>query len=333
MNRRTTSPSLGVLSLIVLSGCVEGDPVGLHRVEPVAISAVPVFAIVPTEDELAQLDLLRVTLHGIAETPLVLEQPIEAASEQEWELTLEVEVIVGRILSLYLETELIDTDGAAPSVEWSGRTRPFSVRASFDPIELRQVDLYRGPLANLGLTALDFGAPSLRMVEDATSTLRWTAAGDTAGTRLYLRSLDPSVVTVESNGFIRGESEGTTQIVIFGGPVADTLALSVESVVLPTVDEFETVVSPSMEYVLSDLFMSTLQDASGAAAIRESMSTLATAFRDLEPLAVIDSYESAKTAWRGYASGSPLRTEDGPQLGVLELSLILIARTLQTGLP
>ncbi|HUF74717.1 MAG TPA: hypothetical protein VMM35_00500 [Longimicrobiales bacterium] len=333
MTRRTPFASLAVLSLTVLSGCVDGDLVGLDGVAPVAISAVPVFAILPTADELAQLDLLRVKLHGIGDTPLVLERPIDASSEGEWELTLQVEVTVGRVLSLFLETELIDTDGVLPSVEWSGRTSPFPVRASFDPIELRQVDLYRGPLANLGLTHVDFGAPSLRMVEDATSTLRWSVAGDTTGARLYLRSLDPSVVTVDANGLIRGESKGTTDVVIFGGTVADTISLAVESVVLPTVAEFEAVVSPSMEYVVSDLFVSTFQDGAGASAIRESVATLATAFRDLEPLAVIDSYEAAKSAWRSYGSGSSAQVEDGPQLGVVELALILIAHTLQTGLP
>ena len=333
MTRRTPVLSYAVLSLTVLSGCVDGDPVGPDRVEPVSISAVPVFAIAPTVEELAQLDLLRVTLHGVGQTPFVLEQPIDASSEGEWEFTLEVELTVGRVLSLYLETELVDTDGALPSVEWSGRTSPFSVRASFDPIELRQVDLYRGPLANLGLTGIDFGAPTLRMVEDATSTLRWIAAGDTTGTRLYLRSLDPSIVTVEPNGLIRGERKGATDIVIFGGAVADTISLSVESVVLPTVAHFEAVVSPAMEYVLSDLFMTTFQDASGAGEIRTSMASLTTAFRDLEPLAVIDAYEAAKSAWRSYGTGLLERVGDSPQLGVIELSLILVAHTLQTGLP
>ena len=334
MRRKATTALLAGFGLAALSACVDG-PSGLTS-PSVAISATPVFTMVPTQAELEALDLLRVTLHGVGTGPKVLEQRIDASNETEWTFNLQVEVAPGRPLSLYLETELIDTDGGVESVEWSGRTRAFEVRATFEPQELRQVNLYRGPLANLGLTGVEFGTSALRLVEGTSSALRWTLAGDTTGTAMYLRALDPSVVAVEADAIARGERSGATKVVVFGGMVSDTLDLTVApitSIQLPTLFQLEATVMPQLDYVTSDLFMDTFRDAHGASSMRTEMTSLASALRGLRGAEVVKSYESSSNVWRSYGRGTRFRTEDGPLLSVIELSLILVANTLQTGLP
>ncbi len=335
VRRKALRALLAGFGLAALTACVDGNPAGPSHTS-VAISASPVFTILPTQAELAALDLLRVTLHGAGPAPIVLERKIEASSQAEWAFNLTVEVALARPLSIYLETELIDLEGGAESVEWSGRTSAFQIRATFEPQELRQVDLFRGPLANLGLTSVDFGAAGLALVEGTTSTLRWTLAGDTTGAVMYVRTLDESVASLEERVRVRGQRSGSTKVVVFGGRVADTLDLTVRpinSVSLPPLAQLEATILPQLDYVVSNLFMETFGDAAGASSMRDEMTSLGAALRSRQGQEVIGAFEAAKAVWRSYGKDSRFRRDDGPQLGVIAISLILVANTLQTGLP
>jgi hypothetical protein len=329
---RADHVSWSILGIVALSACVDGDPAGLPG-RTVAIDATPVFALAPTDSEIASLDLIRVKLHGLGDTPRVIERSIDPFSEEEWAFDLTVEVDVGRPLQLYLETELVDVNGGTESVEWSGRTDPFEVRATFEPQELRQVDLYRGPLANLGLTGVEFGASTLRLVEGTTATLSWTLSGDTVGTSMYLRTLDSSVASVGLEDRVRGERSGSTKVLVYGGMVADTVDLTVAALELPTLTEMEATLMPQLDYAASELFVASLGDPSDAMELRTEMGSLSSALRELRGADVIRSYESTKATWRSYGRDSGLREPDLPQLGVVELALILVANTLRTGLP
>ncbi len=335
--RRSIWTGLAGLTLVSLSGCVDGaDPAGVQLSEAVTLRAAPVFALVTTAAEIDALDLARITLRNSSDRAVVAEheEPIDP-SQPEWSFELTVQLTPGQILSLLLEFELVDSDGGVESVEFSGRTEAFTLHTSFQRQDLWRVDLHRGPLANLGLTGVTFRDSVLGLVRGASATLAdaWDLQGDTAGAVMYLRVMDTSVVTLDANGRVRARDFGTTEIVVFGGQVADTLPVEVTDVTLPPLDELEATVMPQVDYVVSDLFIATFSDPVGATTIRDPMSALARSLRALDGPDAVDFFEGAVEAWGAYGAGTNLTVVDGPQLGVVELTLILVANALQTEFP
>ena len=332
--------SLATLAgLALVSACDFGsDPLGVDLPRPVPIAVAPVFAFVPTDAEIAVLDHLRVTLRSAQDSSVVRTETVAIdPANDEWEIELSVEVTPGQGggLNLYLETELIDADGATESVEWSGRTQPFLLQAANRPLEFRQVDLYRGPLANLGLTDVTFTRGSMRLVEGSTSSLRWLTHGDTTGTVLYLAVRDEGVATVDASGHLETRGVGTTQVFVFGGMVEDSLELEVTQIYLPPLTEIVASIKPQLDYVTSDLFLATLHDPVGAETLRAPVSNLNAHLDARDGPAVVADFEAIKAAYDLYGSesGSPNRYEDGPQLGVFQLTLHRVATALRTAFP
>jgi len=332
--------SLAALAgLAFASACDFGsDPLGVDLPRPVPIAIEPVFALIPTKAELALLDHLRVTLRSAEDSSVVRTETVAIdPTDDEWQIELTVEVRPGQGggRNLYLETELIDADGATESVEWSGRTRPFLLQAADRPLEFRQVDLYRGPLANLGLTDVTFTRGSLRLVEGSTSSIGWLTQGDTAGTVVYLAVRDESIATVDAFGHLETRGVGTTSVFVYGGMVEDSLELEVTQIYLPPQTEIVASIKPQLDYVTSDLFLATFHDPASAEMLRAPIVDLSAHLEARDGPAVVADFEAIKTAYDSYGSDSvsPNRYEDGPQLGVLQLTLHRVATALRTAFP
>lgn len=338
MSRHLASVS-ALIGLALASACDLGsDPLGVDLPRPVPIAIAPVFALVPTDAEIAVLDRLRVTLRNAQDSSVVKAETVAIdPGDDEWEIELSVEVRPGQGggLSLYLETELIDNDGSTESVEWSGRTQAFLLQSADRPLEFRQVNLYRGPLANLALTDVSFTRGSLRLVEGSTSSLRWLTEGDATGTVLYLGVRDEGVATVDAAGQLQTRGVGTTQVFVFGGMVEDSLELEVTQIYLPPQTEISASIKPQLDYVTGDLFIGTFKDPAGAEMLRTPVADLIADLEVRDGPAVVADFEAIKAAYDAYGSGagSSNRYEDGPQLGVFQLTLHRVATALRTAFP
>lgn len=338
--RRIIASVLALVGLTLASACDFGsDVVGVDLPRPVPVALTPVFSLVPTDAEIAVLDEIRVTLYDAQDSSVVQTETVTIdPSQDEWSIELSVEITPGQGggLTFYVETELIDRDSGSESVEWSGRTQSFLLQSADRPVEIRQVTLYRGPLANLGLTAVRFTRGSLRLVEGSTASLAWMVQGDPNGTVLYLAVRDPDVVSVDAMGHLETQGVGTTTAYVYGGMVEDSVDLEVTAIYLPPQDEVTATVKPQLDYVASDLFLATFHDPFRAESLRTPVAELNAHLQARDGPAVVADFEKIKGAYDAYgsnASGTPTRYQDGPQLGVYELTLRRVATALRTAFP
>lgn len=333
--KRLRSLAAASAGLMLAVACDLGPDVsGVELPTAVPIALAPAFSVAPTEEEIAALDRLRVTLRRVGDSTLVEQKELDIGpADDGWEIPLRVPAGVDLGTAFFVEAELADVKDGGESVEWSGSTDAFSLQAADRPIERRLVLLYRGPLANLRLTDVSLSRPSLRIVDGATSTLQVTAEGEQTGTVLFFSSADTSVAAVVPSGIVQSNGIGDTKVYVVAGTVGDSVQVEVGHLTLPTESEVDAMLSPSLEYVASDLFISTLHDPSGADSVRTQFADLRSRLQQRDEQGVVAAFEAAKAAWQTYGAGTTLRTVDEPQLGVLELTLHRVAVALDTAFP
>ncbi|HUH12505.1 MAG TPA: hypothetical protein VMK65_05325, partial [Longimicrobiales bacterium] len=143
-----------------------------------------------------------------------------------WSLTVRVERPQTPAIRLVIAIELLHTDGATEVVEWSGRSAPIQLGLD-QTLESAVVDLFPGPLANLGVESLAIVAPEGPVTEGDTVRLAFDVRGGGSGVRVILVSLDPDVAGVEADGAIVARTGGSARLVAQAGPRSDTLLLAV----------------------------------------------------------------------------------------------------------
>lgn len=322
---------LTLAAIVCVTACVDGmDPVGVDLVRSVQIAAAPVFSVAPSAVESAGLSRARVTaLDAATGASLgVVQQDIDP-SEPEWTLELTIDVPEGKPLSIRLQTELASVSGGAESVEWSGRTAVFTVASTGQPQEIHAVNLFRGPLANLDVTGLTLTDVPAALLAGETAQVKAAIQGGAAGARVYFRSENPSVATVDGAGNVSAVGAGTTRIFAEAGPTTTSATVTVEDLHLPDPGQLDGAVGQPVAYTTSVL--GEMGDAQGAAAISTSLTDLTTALAAGKGTLAVQAFEAAKAAWAGYGAGSGARALDAPQLGVVELTLISVADAL--GIP
>lgn len=321
----------GCVLLGALSACVDGDPVSAPP------SAVTSLAVAPSLDPAATasvaadphgpLTLARLTvLDGAGATLASAEEDLEPGAS-EWVFDVSLEVPPDDALTVRLLAELASEGPAGPVVEWSGDTPPFQVRAG-ESQELRRISVYRGPPANLSVADVHLTPPPV-LVTGQSAPLSARLDGGGPGARVYYRSLDPAVVSV-ADGRVRGVGEGTGRVEALAGRAADTVPVSVDAFLLPPEEQTAAVAVP-LSYTTQRV-TGTMEDAAGAAAISSALASLSSAMAAGDPGGVVAAFEAAHAAWEGYGAADPdLRVLDGPQLSVVELTLIHAADIL--GIP
>lgn len=327
MHRHQAGRTLFWLAVTTLvASCVDGSsPVDVATVHAVQVAAAPVFAVAPTGAEAAAITHARLTaLNASGDVLEVVDQDLDPTAD-EWSFTLELELTERQSMSVTLEIEL----GSGGEVDWSGRSSPISVSPGVAPQVVADLPIYRGPLADLDVTRVTATAAT-SLFEGQSTQVEVTLEGAGEGARAYFQSLDPAVATVDGAGTVQTHSGGTARIVALAGPAADTISIAVQHLNLPPGDSLQTVVTPQVEYA-ADVVGAGMGDAAGAKAITQALGQLNTALSAGTPSDVVNGFQAAVAAWSAYGEGTDLRVLDGPQLGVVELTLIQTADAL--GIP
>lgn len=317
-----------VAALLGVSGCVDGrDPTAPDLVRSVRLAVSPVFSVVHTAAEVAGLTHAHVTALDASGGGVLAS--IDAALDpnlDQWTLDLVLEVTPGVAVNVELQVELSSSDG---TVEWSGKSARFAVQAGTGPLVIREIAMFRGPLANLDVTALKINGAPTSLLEGETGQLRVEVSGGGPGTRVFFRSLDPTVASVDATGHVEALAPGTARIEAQAGPASAQVSFSVEKVVVPDAGEIEASVSPMLDY--AEGVVGSMGDPAGAAAVSASLGSLGAALASGNGASAVRAFNDAVTAWANYGAGTSLRVLDGPQLSLVELSLIVAADAL--GIP
>jgi hypothetical protein len=130
---------------------------------------------------------------------------------------------------------------------------------------------------------------------------------------------------VDAGGRVLALTPGFALVVASGGRVADTLSVTVGEVTLPDEAELRRTLLPQFDYVTSDVFLNTLSDLPAGAEIRGAYRALVNEMLAGRGFESVGRFESAQSLWEGYGTDSGVRDADGPQVGVLALTLIYAA--------
>jgi hypothetical protein len=320
---------LFAVGLVFLSGCVDVDgPTAVGVPIPVTIAAIPRFAFAPAPAVVNELDRARITLTNVPNDSIVaeLEQEIDPA-DAEWVFQITLELPSDQTLDLRLDIELIDVRRTVAVVEYAGRTQ-FEARASFEPQEIREINLGRGPLENLSLTELIVGGARSRIQEGGSDVLDVDTVGAGSGQIVFFESTSPEIASVDSAGNIAALTPGQTYVIALAGRVADTLDLTVGEVNLPAPNELQSQISPQVDYVTSGFFLTTLADPALAAEVRDAIEVLLGEMLAGRGFQAVGRFEYAQELWEGYGAGTDLRFLDGPQLSVIAITLMHAADAL-----
>lgn len=331
MTRPPRGPWLAIIAFAV-AGCVQDGPTGVSAPRTVTLAALPKFAAPPSASVVEALDVARLRLIN-SETGEVVDSIVQSIDPTlvEWTFEFTLQLLEDQVLNLRLDIELIDGDPVVDVVEFAGRTE-FPVQASFEPTEIREIKLGRGPLENLSITDLRFLSPRPRIQEGGSQQLVVDTVGARAGQKVFFESTDPTFATVDSAGRIAALAPGTTMIIAQAGQEADTLSLTVREVNLPAASVLQSSLVPQSDYVTDDLFLSSLEDAAAANEIRGAMQRLITDMLAGRGFEAVGRFEQVQALWEGYGKaygeGTNLRLLDGPQLGVIAITLIHAAEDL-----
>jgi hypothetical protein len=315
--------------VVVLSGCVDLEgPTAVGVPQQVTIAAAPRFAIAPAPSVVEALDRARLTLTNVPNDSIViqLEEDIDPSVE-EWVFEVTLELPSDQVLDLRLEIELLDFTPSAVVVEFAGRTR-FETQASFEPQEIREINLGRGPLENLSLTELTVSGARSRIQEGGSDVLEVDTIGSGPGQIVFFVSTNPEVASVDSVGNIAALTPGQTYVIAQAGRVADTLDLTVGQVNLPSSAELQAQVSAQVDYVTGGFFLATLADSEAAASISDAIEVLLSEMLAGRGFEAVGEFEYVQELWEGYGAGTDLRFLDGPQLSVIAITLMHAADAL-----
>jgi hypothetical protein len=308
--------------VLVLASCVDGEaPTGVGVPRTVSIGAVPSFNVVPSPAVVDALDRARVRLvDNATDSVIASAEDAITADQTEWAFDFTLDLEENQILDVRLEVELIDADPAVEIVEFAGRAA-FQVQASFEPAERRLLRLGRGPLSNLDITGMSVSGGRSRVQEGASDELQVALSGVSEG-RVFFESTDPTVASVDSSGYVRALVPGNTRIITSAGLFSDTLDVRVGQVNLPETHVLEARLQPTVEYVTEDEFVASFSDAGGAVALRDGIEALAGEILARRGFQAVGRFEDAQDLWEGYGESTDLRLLDGPQLGVVLLTLM-----------
>ncbi len=323
--RICSQAALGLLALLGAGACVDGrDPTGLETSSSFAVAVVPSFAVSPTQAEVARLSRARIRAYDLesGEPMASLEQAIDPDAA-EWAFDLTIPIQSARLYQVVVTVEL-----SSDIVEWSGQAPPIRLAIGAEPTELKLITLLRGPLDNLGVSAVEMSHVPERLSEGDRGQAASSVQGGGAGSRVFYRSLTPLILEVSREGAYRAISPGEGRIEARAGAVADTGLVLVPEQSLPDGDA-EAVsggVGDSVERLAPGL-----QDAAGAQAIVQSLGDFETAVTSRRPSRIQDAIAAARAALAAY--GTPvIRYQDGPELSLIELVLDYTERVILAGI-
>jgi hypothetical protein len=326
---------LAVAAAVVgFAACVDGEaPTGVGEPRVVSVRAVPSFAVEPAAAVVEGLDRARVRLIDTeTDSVVALAELAIAPSESEWVFDFQLELMDDEVRNVRIDAELIDEGPVGEIVEFAGRSS-FQLRSSFEAERRRLLQMGRGPLANLALTGLDASGARSRVQEGASDRLVVTLSGTAPGQRVFFESSDPTIATIDSVGNIRALAPGDARVITAAGLFADTLDLRVGRVTLPPTPSLEGRLGAVTEYVTGELFLSSFSDPVAAQGLREGIDALTVELFARRGFEAVGRFEDVQETWEQYGEGTELGLLDGPQLGVVLVTLIHAADLLGVDFP
>jgi hypothetical protein len=226
-----------MLIVVGFTACVQADGPTSPDARDDALDIAPRFALIPSAADAGAAPVSRIRAQVVSAGDgalLVSETRDVSPTAPSWPLTLSVPLQrngVDAVLFAYL----LHVDGeGVESVQFSGRSEPFTLRQDVLRPEL---DIVRGPIANLEATSVTIASSSATLLVAETVVLAATAttAGNVAPT-IFWTSLDPGVVTI-ADSTATAVALGTAQVVASAGAFADTVSIVVapDDVVPPEV--------------------------------------------------------------------------------------------------
>lgn len=321
--KRSSSRALAVAAVLALASCIEGDGgTGVLTPRTLTLTVEAGYAVGPVTATLARIDSATVALYDVAAETLIKSYAFSRADfvplSPSFSATFELEE--GKALQVRLEVALLEGAEVVFSGEEVGTIPATGGSATF------AVLIGRGPAANQLLTEIKItSGDSVRVQEGATRYIQFDTTGAAPGQKIFFESTDTSVASVDTLGKVRALTPGKALVVASGGRVADTLSLSVGEVRLPDEATVRSLLLPQFDYVTSDLFLSSLSDQPAGEGLRGLYRALINEMLAGRGFESVGRFESAETGWAEYGTASGVRVQDGPQVGVLALTLIYAA--------
>lgn len=221
--------------LLALTTCVGDSGTGPGADAIVSLPIQPAIIEGPADGTALPINRIRVVvrahsvdLRGAAVVGEILAEErfdVDPAS-MSWEIDVRVPLRPDQLEDVVAYFSLIHASAAGELVEFSGTTQPIRLApsASVEPAEL---DLVRGPLANLFATGVTIVAPPEVAVVGVPVPLYATATTTAAeAPTVFWVSLDPALGTV-ADAVLTGVTEGTVRVAAAAGAHADTVAIRV----------------------------------------------------------------------------------------------------------
>lgn len=321
-------PHIAALAgLTLLWGCVDGERISgiADPTFPVGIALAPVFMNTVSSTPAQPITHVRLTATDILTgapvgTNVVAVDP-DAGT---WLLEMSVQVPAQTVLKVNVELVLMSGDQAAGVAEWSGRSPTVTLSASTPTRDVQSLAVYRGPPANLSVTAISASIAG-ELVDGDRAAAQYSIQGGGDGVRVYFRALDPEVAEMDG-GVIVGRSVGTARIVAEAGPAVDTFTVAVSPWPLPPQEQVDAA-GPSLADS-SGRLLGGLSDAAGSAAISDGLSQVANALSGASAADIFRAIETARAAISGYNGGN--WGAEGPELSLVAHSLDVLEHTLRS---
>jgi len=297
--------SLGLLGLVLLVGsCVGDGPTDLGDNAVVGLRLQP--ALIPSPADASALPVHRIrTVVASHPAGAVLRQESFDVSPTAASWTIEVlspasqqptEVV------LYLHLIHVATDGTE-SVQFSGRTPPFSVTAGTALTNV-DVDIVRGSLSNFSVTGVSVSSYPDTLAVGASAPLSATATTSASTPpEVFWTSLDPTVLTM-ADSVATGVSAGAADVVASAGAHADTVTI----VVIPPPVDSVRVLPDSADVIvgLTRTYSVELRDANGSVVTGRSVfwETLNPAVATVTQSGVVNAVSPGTTRVRATSEGA-----------------------------
>ena len=222
--------ALVLLGTVLLGTCTEGrNPAGLLGDSQLSMALGTGFLRELAPDEVRPIERIRVTANevpgGASLGGTTFQVDPQAA---EWTLDFSLAIPAASTVVVTLSVELISFSAGTELVDWSGRTGSMTLRVGTQT-EIRDLPLFKGPLANLSVTGVTIQEPVSPLREGQSAQLIASAATTTPQDppTLFWRSLSPGVATVSGSGNVQALLPGLARIVATAGAAADTVTVTV----------------------------------------------------------------------------------------------------------
>ena len=246
-------PPLHLLLLaLVVGSCIGSDtPTGVGELA-VHIPINPALVPSPADAGAAPINRIRAQALRASDNAVLGETVVDVEpTDDAWEIELDVAVdqpTVDIVVSVFL----LSGTAQEPTVEFSGQVGPLTVTRG-SPLEVADIPIVRGPLANLFVTGVGITAAPDTLLEGTSGQLQAaaTSSSPTLAPQVYWTSLDSAVLSA-AGSTATGVSPGTGRVVASAGAHSDTASIVVRpapaTILVAPVSDTATAVGQQVQY-------------------------------------------------------------------------------------